>query len=102
MESQRRIIWTPYKFEYPRTRKFKWKYFHNVLLVLLFLWFAIVAYISVASQLYQSVPIYSTNFNSTVTLWYEYILPPTPWIAPSKVCLGSIIKVQECIGSLFS
>ena len=92
-------MWTPYEFEYPYTRKFTWKKFHNILLLILFIWFLLVVLNTFAAQLYENVSTYSTDFNGTTTLWYQYVIPPTPWIAPPKTCLGSLIKVQECMHS---
>jgi hypothetical protein len=85
-----------YKFGYPITQDFKWRWFYPLFYVGAIIWFCAIAFLSIVAVGYESQPLITTDFNGTMKLWYEGFLVQTPWIAKSKVCQGDKIKVDDC------
>lgn len=89
-------------FEYSITRPITLSWWLKVLLCLGgVLWFTIVTVVNIAAVGYDLVPVTSTAFNSSYTLWYEYLTPLKSWVPRSWTCNGAIIEFGEGIWPLF-
>lgn len=85
-----------FALSYPITRPINLGICFNITFVVLGLaWVAIITIINVAAVGYELVPLTSTLFNSSYTLWYEVFIPSKTWIPQARTCEGSIIKAQE-------
>lgn len=83
-------------FEYPITRPVFFSRYLTVLIVLSAgFWIAMITLINVAAQAYELVPIMSTSYSSSYSLWYERIFPFTSWLPKARTCEGSTIKILE-------
>lgn len=87
-------------FEYPVTRPFDLPCFTPFILVLGLFWISITTIISIVTVGYESLTIYSDQFNVSNQLWYEKVFPQWQWIPKSSVCDGSSIKIKECTAFL--
>lgn len=83
-----------YNLTRPVTRGGVW--FNIAIIVLGIAWTTVVTIVNVAAVGYELVPFTSTLFMSPEKLWYEKLLPSTPYIPQSRTCDGSIIKLTEC------
>src|ERR1700737_3120221 len=84
--------------QYPVTRPVALGIWFNLIVGILGLsWIAIITIINVAAVGYELVPVTSTLFNISYTLWYERFIPTTSWIPRTRSCEGSIIQLTEGI-----
>jgi hypothetical protein len=67
------------------------------LIVLGAAWVAIVTTVNVAAVGYELVPVTSTDFNASYSLWYERFIPRQSWKPTTRTCDGSIIQINEGI-----
>ena len=82
--------------EYPITRSIPLRRFWSVLIVLgAVAWILIITLVNVAVVGYEVVPIISTSYSDSSTLWYEHILPMSSWIPRRRTCDWSVIKLME-------
>lgn len=65
------------------------------------LFITLVTIINIISVGYELVPVISTDYNGTYTLWYEYILPKV-WIPPSKLCDRALLTLNERFITLYT
>src|SRR5438552_11658268 len=87
-------------FEYNVRRKFESPRFTVMLLICGTVWITFITVLSLATVGYESKTVSTTDFNGTNKLWYDRILIRTPWIAESKQCQSSIIKLEEGMSPL--
>lgn len=81
-----------FDLDYPTTRRFTFKYFTPVLLILATLWLVLITLVNVVAVAYETVPFTSLSYNSSIRLWYEKFVP-TFWLPPSRQCDPSLIPV---------
>jgi|SRR5277367_3753427 len=89
------------KLDYPLTRDFPLS-FSLAVIILGLLWSGFITTVIVVAVGYEYVPIYTTTFNSTQTLWYERFLRWTAWMPQTQTCQPATIRVQESIVHLFA
>lgn len=78
------------KLEYSITRPFTLPYFTAIVYTLGVMWIIIITVFNVAAVGYDSYPLYSTSFNSSIRLWYErFVL--TKLIFPQSWSCNSVV-----------
>jgi hypothetical protein len=82
--------------EYPLTREFPLP-FSLALIIVGLLWSGFITTVIVVFVGYEYVPLYTTIFNSTETIWYAKFLGRTAWMPATQTCQPAIIQVQESI-----
>jgi hypothetical protein len=60
-------------------------------------WVAVVTLVNVVAIGYELVPVMSTDFNASYSLWYETLIPRKSWGPVTRTCNGSIIQLTEGI-----
>jgi hypothetical protein len=65
-----------FHFEYSITRSFTFRYFTQAVLFLGLLWLVFITILNIVAVAYEIVPITTTAFNDSVSLWYENSCPP--------------------------
>jgi len=81
--------------EYPITRPLSLGIWFNITIIVLGIaWTALVTVFNVATVGYELIPITSTQFNASYTLWYEGFIPSS-WVSPARTCNGSLISLNE-------
>jgi len=84
--------------EYPITRPVALGIWFNVLVVLFMTgWTVIITLVSIASVAYELVPVTSTQYNATYTLFYEKFIPSSSWLPETRTCDASIIQLTQGI-----
>ena len=82
--------------EYPITRPVSLGLCFNVTIIVLGIaWVTLITVFNVAAAAYESIPITSTQFNASYTLWYERFIPISSWVPPARKCNGSLISLNE-------
>jgi len=62
--------------DYPVTKPVHLPWKNNLLLAVLFVIYAVITtLLNVAAVAYEAVPITTTSFNTSHTLWYERLVP---------------------------
>ena len=78
------------------TKPFKLSIFFNVTIIILGIaWVCMITIINVAIVDYEILPITSTQFNATYTLWYERLIPLASWVSQARTCNASVINLNE-------
>jgi len=81
--------------EYPITRRVTIGVCFNVTIIVLGIaWVAIATAFNIAAVAYELVPITTTQFNGSYTLWYEHFIPSSQGYA-ARTCNGSLISLNE-------
>lgn len=83
--------------EYPMTRPVHMQRNCTLLLVLLgAIYVTVITLLNIAAVAYELVPVTTTSYNGSNTLWYERVFPSsTSWVPPSRKCDGSVIRFLE-------
>lgn len=87
------MMWFPQP-DYPLTRSFTLPHVNIIFYALGVSWIAIVTVLNVAAVGYDTVPVFSTSFNSTL-LWYEKFAPLRWLFPPSWNCTPAVIEPGE-------
>lgn len=83
--------------EYPITRPLSLGICFNVAIIVLGIaWVALITVFNVAAVAYELVPITTTQFSNSYTLWYEGFIPSS-WVSAARTCNGSLISLNEGI-----
>ena len=59
----------------------------------------LIVLFTVGATGYEYIPFRTTDFNSTISLWYDPIIHDVSWVPKSKTCDASVIKPDE--GTVF-
>jgi hypothetical protein len=87
--------------EYPVTHPFTLPHFTIIVYVLGTFWTIVVTILNIAAVGYEVVPVFSTSFNSSTSLWYERFAPIS-WLFPASwICDPAVIEPGESIIHLF-
>lgn len=82
--------------QYPISRPLSLGVCFNITIIVLgIVWVALVTVFNVATVAYEVVPIISTQFNTSYTLWYERFGPFFSWLSAARTCNGSLISLNE-------
>jgi hypothetical protein len=88
------------RFQYPVTRDFSGP-FTIILLIVGVLWTSFITFAIVVAVGYEYVPVWTTTFNSSMTLWYENRFPWTSRVFETKICQPAELQVTESMTHLF-
>jgi hypothetical protein len=84
-----------FSLSYPITRAITIHHFTLFVTLGGLLLFVLITLLGLITVGYEYVPFLSASYNSTETIWYDF-LPKTTWTPKAIVCQGSVLKTGEC------
>jgi len=88
------------RFQYQVTRDFS-ATFTVTLLIVGALWIGFITVVIVVAVGYEYVPLWTTTFNSTTTLWYEKHFPWISRVFETQICQPAELQVEQSMTHLF-